>query len=212
MQRGLPGHEPRCLFVHLPMRLADSGYSLVELMLAMAMIATLSAIAIPRLTTSLDDHRALGAARYLSTRFHRTRMEAITRSNEVALRFARVNGHYSYTPHADGNGNGVRNQDIANGVDRPIGPSEKLADQFTGVDFGVLAGLPAVESGAAPPGDDPIKLGASNLLSFSANGTSSTGSVYVRGRHSQYVVRIYGVTAKTRVLKFWPDANQWRPL
>lgn len=194
------------------MRKPDSGYSLIELVFAMALIATVSGVAVPELLTGLDDHRTSGAARYLSARVQRTRMEAITRSKEVALRFAEVDGRYVYTPYVDGNGDGVRNRDIKSGVDRPIGPPEMLADLFTGVDFGVLAGLPAVEPGAPPPGDDPIKLGASNLLSFSANGTSSSGSLYLRGRSAQYVIRIYGVTAKTRVLKFRPDGVQWRPL
>lgn len=188
------------------------GYSLVELVFVMAIIGTLSSIAIPELSTSLDDHRTLGAVRYLSTRFQRTRMEAVVRSNEVALKFVEIDGHYLYTPYADGNGDGVRTHDIKNGVDRPLGPPEKLADQFPGVDFGVLPGIPAVDSGSAPPGDDPIKLGSSNLLSFSAHGTSSSGSVYVRGRGAQYVVRVFGVTAKTRVLKFSASTNQWNPL
>jgi hypothetical protein len=79
------------------------------------------------------------------------------------------------------------------------------------VDFGVQAGLPAVDDSGLP-GGDPIRLGASNLASFSSNGTATSGSVYIRGRHAQYVVRVFGATAKVRILKFDRAANQWKPL
>ena len=82
-----------------------------------------------------------------------------------------------------------------------------------GVDFGAVPGLPAVDPGGTPPGTDPIRLGSGSLASFSAMGTASSGSVYIRGRRNvQYVVRIYGETGKTRTLKFDPRANKWKPL
>jgi hypothetical protein len=88
-----------------------------------------------------------------------------------------------------------------------------LPDKFSSADIGVLAGLPAVESGGAPPGTDPLKLGVSNSASFSPLGTSSSGSVYVKGRgRTQYVVRLYGETGRTRILKFNVQRNLWQPL
>ncbi len=58
-----------------------------------------------------------------------------------------------------------------------------------------------------------MKLGSGNLLSYSAHGTSSSGSIYIRGRNgSQYVLRAYGETGKTRVLKFNAIKRLWDPL
>ena len=77
--------------------------------------------------------------------------------------------------------------------------------------FGVLPGLPPVDAGGAPPGTDPIKLGAGSLLTFSAQGTSSSGSVYIRGqRTAQYVIRVFGETGKVRILKYDARNRQWR--
>ena len=92
-------------------------------------------------------------------------------------------------------------------------PPERLFDQFTGVDFGAIPGLPAVDVGGTPPGADPIRLGNSSLATFTPTGTSSSGSLYIRGRrNAQYVVRIYGQTGKTRVLKFDARTRQWKGL
>jgi len=113
----------------------------------------------------------------------------------------------------DGNHDGVRTNYIQTGVDPRVGSVERLPDHFTGVDFGAQPGLPAVDPASPAPGNDPIRLGISNMASFSSMGTATSGSVYIRGRrNAQYVVRVFGTTAKVRVLKFDQRARQWKPL
>ena len=161
----------------------------------------------------MDDYRTAGAARYITARIQRIRMEAVSRSTKTALQFTHTGSSYSYGSYMDGNGDGVRTMDIRDGIDRPLGAIERLSDNFSGVEFGLLPGLPPVERGSAPPGIDPIKLGVSNILSYSATGSSTSGSLYLLGRaRAQYVVRIFGDTGRTRTLRFDPDAGRWRPL
>ena len=77
----------------------------------------------------------------------------------------------------------------------------------------MLPGLPSVEPGGEPPGVDPVKLGAANILTFTPAGTSSSGSLYILGRKgTQYVIRIFGASGKTRVLKFDRRVRHWKPL
>jgi uncharacterized protein (DUF2141 family) len=174
---------------------------------------TLSAVAIPQVLTGLDESRTAGAAHYLSSRFQRARMEAITRSAAVAVVFTQDGASYSYAVYVDGNGNGVLARDLQRGIDRRIGAAERLSEQFTGVDLGVIPGLPAIDPGGTPPGTDPIRLGSGNSASFAPAGTSTSGTVYVRGRSgSQYAIRIFGDTGKTRRLKFDRAVSQWKPL
>ena len=192
---------------------AGNGYSIVELLFTMSLTMTLGGMAIPPLLTSLDDYRTAGAARYMATRVQRTRMEAISRSANVAMQFSQTKTGFSYGMYVDGNGDGVRTEDIKKTIDRPLGAIERLPDNFPDVDFGVLPGLPPVQSGGSPPGTDPIKLGTSNLLSFSALGTSSSGSVYIRGRGmAQYAIRVFGETGRVRVFKFDARLRQWKSL
>lgn len=188
------------------------GYSLLELVFATSLSATAAAAAVPQILTTLDEYRAAGAARYLAARMQRTRMEAIVRASEVAMQIVQDANGYTFAVYVDGNGNGVRSRDIQRGVDAKLGATERLQDQFRGVDFGALPGLPSVDPGGTPPAADPIRLGSGNLASFSGAGTSSSGSLYIRGgRDIQYVVRIFGETGKVRVLKFDSRAQQWRP-
>jgi hypothetical protein len=174
--------------------------------------ATVSAVAIPETLATIDDSRAAAAARYVSTRLQRARMEAVTRSGSAALRLTRQSDHYDFTTYIDTNHNGVLSKDIQSGIDRVIQPADRLGDHFPGVDFGAIPGLPAVDPSSTAPGSDPIRLGSSDMVTFTSTGTATSGSLYIRGRrNAQYVVRVYGETGKTRVLKFLPGSSQWIP-
>ncbi len=189
-----------------------AGYTLLELMFVMGLVATFSAVAVPQSLAAIDDTRTLAAARYVAGRLQRARMDALARSATVACRFVLVDGRYTFAAYVDGNGNGVRTADIAAGVDPPLQPPERLSDRFPGVDFGALPQLPPVDPGGTPPGTDPVRLGVSNLASFTPTSTSTSGSLYIRGQRAQYVVRIYGDTGRTRILKFDVPTRQWRTL
>ena len=128
----------------------------------------------------------------------------------MALRFTLLTDHYDFLAYVDGNRNGVLSRDIQSGVDRPVQSADRLSDHFPGVDFGALPGLPAVDPSSTPPASDPIRLGSSDMVSFAPAGTATSGSLYIRGqRNAQYVVRVYGETGKTRVLKFNVRSGQW---
>jgi type II secretory pathway pseudopilin PulG len=192
---------------------AAGGYSLLEVVFVAGLGATLTAAAVPQVLTGLDDHRTSGAARYIAARLQRARMEAVMRSAIVALQFTQTSSGYSYAEYVDGNRNGVLASEMQSGVDWRHGAIERLTEQFTGVDFGVVPGLPPIDPGGTPPGADPIRLGAANRASFSPRGTATPGTVYIRGRDdAQYAVRIFGETGKTRLLKFDRRNRRWRPI
>ena len=186
------------------------GYSLIELVVVVGLMATATATALPRMLAGVDEARVAGAARYLAARFQDARIEAVTRSADVAIRFTATDAGYIYSVYVDGNGNGVLTRDIEHDVDHQLHAAEQLSSQFSGVDFGTLPGLPAIEAGSPAPGDDPIRFGTSNMVSFSALGTSSSGTLYLRTRkNTQYAVRLVGATARVRVFRFDPRLRRW---
>ena len=176
------------------------GYSLVELLFAVAIMATVSAIAVPQSLAAIDRARAMSAARFLASRLAVARSQAVMRSTHVALRFEDGPSGITFRMFVDGNRNGVRTADISAGTDIPVEPPVLLGELYQGVAIAV--------SGAA--GSDPVKLGASNLLSFTPLGTSTSGSVFVRGRDgSQFAVRVLGATGRARVLRYLPHSGEW---
>jgi type II secretory pathway pseudopilin PulG len=189
----------------------DDGFTSLELVFVVALVATMGGIAVPPVLRALDDYRAASAVRYVATRLQRIRMEAMLRSTEVGAKFYASSAGYVFAIYVDGNRNGVLSYDIQDGTDWQLGASERLGDNFTGVDFGTVPGLPALDSSSSPPGSDPIHFGSGDIASFSASGSSSSGSLYIKSRSRQYVIRLYGDTGKTRILVFDENTRRWNP-
>ncbi len=184
----------------------------MELLFVVALISTTAALAVPQLAGSLEEVRTRGAVRYLTARLQKLRTEAVMRSANVGVRFNAVDEGFTFGAFVDGNGDGIRAGDIAAGIDSRLTLDEKLSDHFAGVDFGAVAGLPAVDSSSTPPGNDPIRTGPSDLVVFTALGTATPGSLYIRSANRQYVVRLLGETGRTRVLSFNRPQQTWEPL
>ena len=186
---------------------ADKGYSFIELILALSLIAVLAGFAVPVASGTIDDIHAAGAARHLAARVASTRLEAVRRSSTVALRFEPQDADYAFTPVLDGNGNGVRALDIAGGLDRALGPAERLQDRFAGTALGLLPGVPDLDGATGT--SDGVRIGASAFLSISPNGSCTGGTLYVHGRRSQYAVRILGATGRVRFFRYDTGAARW---
>lgn len=189
-----------------------AAFSLIELLFVLGLAATLTIVSAPGLSAALNDVRAAGAARYVAARLQQARLRAVTRTRDTALEITRDADGYLLTVYEDGNRNGVLARDMDSGVDAPVGRTERVVDQFPGVDFGALPGIPGAES-STPPGSDPIRVGATDRVTFTSTGTATPGSLYLVGRGGvQYVVRIFGETGRTRILKLSQRSGTWHPL
>jgi prepilin-type N-terminal cleavage/methylation domain-containing protein len=186
------------------------GFSLVEMLIAVLLITTLCAIAVPGVDRVVDHWRTRGAAFFMASRVALTRMQAVRRNANVGLRFVAAGGAFAMRAYADGNRNGLRSAEIASGVDPPLGLPDRLDELFPGVSFGFIPGASLIDGTAVSPGDDPIRLGTTNTVIYSPLGTSSSGTVYVRGRGRwQFAVVVLGATGRGRVLEFDPVARKW---
>lgn len=187
----------------------SSGFSLIELLFSVAIAGTVAAMAVPQGLRALDDFRTRSAARYLAQRAIDARFVAVTRSKATGLRFEAASPDYVMTSVSDGNGNGLRTLEIQRGIDPTLSEPERLDAHFAGVAFGILDGVPDAD-GQPANGPDGVRLGSSKLLSMNADGTCSSGTLYLRGRdRSQYAVRVLGVTGRVRVLKYDFVKGRW---
>jgi prepilin-type N-terminal cleavage/methylation domain-containing protein len=186
-----------------------AGFSIIELTLAVAIASTLTAIAVPQAVHALDEYQTRAAAHYLAMRLADARFGAIKRSAYVGFRFEAVGADYRFTGVMDGNGNGLRTFDVGRGEDPVIAAPDMLAWHFSGVTFGILAGVPDADGDPAGT-TDGVRVGSSRLISMNPNGSSTPGTLYVRGRgRAQYAVRVLGATGRVRVVRFDPVRRVW---
>lgn len=190
----------------------EGGYSLPEAVLAMAFLAILLVVSLPSFASSLTRGRVGTAAREMAGEMARLRSEAIASRRRVALRLVWSGGRYVYAVHADGDGDGVRSDDVAAGRDPLLIAPRDLPSRHGGIDFGLLdTAIPEVPParGVLAPRSDPVRFGASDTITFTPWGTSSTGTLYVSdGRETVQAVVLYGRTGRIRIWRF--DRASWR--
>jgi type II secretory pathway pseudopilin PulG len=179
----------------------ERGATALELLLAVAIVATTAGMAIPATRDAADEVGTSMAARYLSARLARARMDAVTQSRTVALRFSSGLPDYQYATYADGNGNGARTAEMLSGVDPRLTALERIADKFPGVSLGLRPGVPDLD-GSLASGTDGVRFGSARIVSFTPDGTATSGTAYLHGRRSQFAVRVLGATGRVRVFRF----------
>jgi prepilin-type N-terminal cleavage/methylation domain-containing protein len=176
------------------------GFTVIEIMFVIGLWAVIAGIATPQVLVALDRQKAWAAARYLAARMAMARSYAVTRSAYVGLRFTPQGDDVMFQMFVDGNRDGVRTLDIGSQVDPAIGVSARLSELFPGVVIGVSTDI----------GTDPVRIGSTNLLSFSPVGTATPGTVYVRSREGlQLAIKITGATGRTRLLRYVPRTREW---
>ena len=188
---------------------ASAGFSLVEMLFVLATIATLAGIGIPLTTSALDEMRVGMATRYLAGRVIAARLDALQRSSPVGLRFEAGGMDYAFTTCADGNGNGLRSAEIANGTDPQLAPAESLGQHFADVHFGLAAGVPDLDGARQSEDADGVRIGSSRILTLGPDGTATSGTLYIRGKRGQYAIRILGATARIRLFQYQTGAGAW---
>ena len=188
------------------------GYTLVDTICAATLCTVLGAIAIPVIGGTLDRERTIIGAQFLAGQLQRARLEALKRARTVALRVALVGQRTSIQLFVDGDGDGVRQHDVDDGIDPPLAPQEFLDDRSRGVSLRINQTVADIGGGGdLAAGDDALRIGNTSLLAFSPIGSATSGTLYVAGhRGPQMAIRVFGGTGRVRVLTFDAQARQWR--
>jgi len=187
----------------------ERGASLIELLIVFVLIAILAAMAAPSTVNAMDAGRARQAAGFLASRLRLAKQQAVLRTASVGLVFNAAGTRWTFRVCVDGNGNGLRRSEITAGQDTCVDGPYDLAQLYPGVSIAVDSALrgPDGEPGSA----DPVRLGSSDLASFSASGSCTSGSVFVRSaKGEQYLIRIAGTNGRLRILRYDRGSRAWR--
>ena len=188
------------------------GYTLIETVVTASLCTVMGAMALPMIGRTLDRERTIIGAQFLAGQLQRARLESLRRARSVAVRLELVSGRTSVQLFVDADGDGVLQRDVDLGVDPPLTPLEFLDDRSRDVSLRINQPVTdAGGSGELSPGDDPLRIGRTALLSFSPLGGATAGTLYVAARRGpQMAIRVFGGTGRVRILTFDAQARQWR--
>lgn len=158
----------------------QKGFTLVEIILVVAIIGILSAIAVPNFLSWLPNIRLKAAGRDLKSNMQKTRIEAIKTNHDWGIVFDTANNRYLICSDrgVDNTWSGTADNTITKTID--------LAAYRSDIGFGhgsVPAGNSATTPAAAFPADAvSYTAPEANVLEFKPQGIGSGGYVYLENR------------------------------
>lgn len=193
---------------------AQKGYSLVETLAALAIGAIALAVTLPAAAQLRDAGRAAAGARSMASLLSSLRWKSTTSGTSTGLEFRKLGAEWSWREVRDGNGNGLRTAEIARGVDSVVSGDEALSTRVEHVRLGfpVSGTYPEAPpgTGSVKDGDDPVRFGRSDLISFSPLGASSSGTLYVTdGNDGLFAIVLFGPTTRLRVWRWNARERRW---
>lgn len=174
-------------------KINSTGFTLIELMVVILMIAILAGVGIPRFNTWLPVYRLKGAASDIQSNLQRARVLAIKENRTVQVRFDNSisPGFYYFDMDSDGAPDADEYR-----VD--------LSSYGSGVDFGTGSAVndwstPSVAIGSAMP---------AGPISFGSRGTSNQDSVFLQNMNAMVCYAITTSIAGTSRVRFF-NGTTW---
>jgi prepilin-type N-terminal cleavage/methylation domain-containing protein len=183
-----------------------AGFSLIELVIVLGLIAIFVLISTANLMGAQRQRDFENFAREMVVLLQTCRWKALNeRSYAGAIVQEQQDGRY-VSLYLDGNGNGIRSADVLAGKDPlfrgPIRMNKASGDIAAGILSASIPQIPPKKGFLNPV--DPVQFGKSNIISFSPNGDSSSGTLYLscRSQQQMFAIVLYGATSRLRLWKF----------
>ena len=199
-----------------PFLRSTAGLSLLEVLVVVLLLGLVAGIGVGPIREGLGRARLRSAVAELARRMMAARWRAVAGHASVGLRFEQEGAGWRVVTYLDGDSDGIRSADIIAGRDRPSGSIYRPQEGRPGVHFGLPAGPPIPRippaRGWLNEGEDPIRFGRSDIVSFSPLGSVTPGTVYLTDREGRLAALVlFGATARMRIRFFRRDSGEWRP-
>lgn len=197
-------------------RRVRAGAGVAELLVWLGLAAAAAAVAGVATRRAVTRASAVTTARAFAGELRLRRSQAIGRARSVGLAVTPRRGSWWVSVYEDGDGDGIRADDVARGTDpRRYGPVPFSA-RFGSARPGFLPGLRDLES--PPPSGralgelvDPVRFGSADVITFGPRGHARNGTLYLTdGRERQLAVVLHGASARVRVWEYDAVGRCWR--
>ncbi len=181
----------------------ERGFSLQETLVSSAILGLMAVVAIGSMGRLLDQSSTQALRTAVQGLISEAGGRAVMERTYVAVAFENTPRGAIGRLYSDGDGDGVTREDIRRGTDRALGGTVVLREgrAFLGIPECVRTD----PFGRPLDGQDPIRFGRGDLLSFSPTFTSTPGTLYLRAAANKeaWAFRVAGIDGRIRVYRWW---------
>jgi prepilin-type N-terminal cleavage/methylation domain-containing protein len=190
----------------------QGGFTLLEMLTVVAIVGMIVGVSLPAFESMRRRNAVRVATADIRAIFHLARNRAITRGVNTGIKFFRdTEGNWVFAMYDDGDGDGVRSNDIVSGVDRLVTRPKPVLSTIGIASISLpMRPIAHPDGGWLSVSASPVNFNASTICSFSPRGTCTPGTMFLSDRWSEvWAVRAYGATAKLRIMKYDFRAARW---
>jgi prepilin-type N-terminal cleavage/methylation domain-containing protein len=189
----------------------QEGFSALEIIVAVAIAGLIALCAIPAFANYRRTASMTSQAAELRSIFRAVRSRAVASGHHAGVKFTRTADRWTYSLYEDGDGDGIRNDDIASGVDRRYAGPSPFVPQF---DIARIALLPTTirdpDGDRLVPTAPAVQFNRSTICSFAPTGGGTPGTVYITdGAGRLCALRVYGASGRVRMLRYDGTRRRW---
>jgi type II secretory pathway pseudopilin PulG len=188
-----------------------NGHSLLELLIGIVILGLIVLVAVPAFATYRRRNSVVAAAHELEGTLRLVRSRAIARSAHAGIKFTQRGSTWWFAIYDDADHDGVRNDDIRNGVDVLAGRPSPLMPQLHAARVGLLPyAIKDPDGDPLPPTKPAVEFNNSAICSFSPIGSGTPGTIYVTDDAGElYCIRVLGDSGRVRILYYNATRRKW---
>jgi prepilin-type N-terminal cleavage/methylation domain-containing protein len=184
------------------------GHTLLEVLVVLVILGMFSLVAGYAADSGMRQASLVAGTSELRSIFHEVRMLAVARDRNLGIKFHQAGETWTWGVYEDGDGDGVRTDDINRKVDREIRRPRRFDHRPTIVGVPPYAVPDPLKPDALLGSRKPVRFGNSTLCSFSRQGEATNGSVVITDGTRARIIRVHGTTGRIDVYRW--DGKRWQ--